>query len=67
MIAIVLFVYNGAIAWYQGIIVMLGTLLGGFVAAHLSRQLPQDYVRVFVILTGFGMSLYFFYQTIISQ
>ncbi|MES9971714.1 MAG: sulfite exporter TauE/SafE family protein [Candidatus Thiodiazotropha sp.] len=66
LIAIVLFVYSGAIAWFQGVIVMLGTLFGGYVAAHLSRQLPQDYVRVFVILTGIGMTLYFFFQTYIS-
>ncbi|WP_316366095.1 sulfite exporter TauE/SafE family protein [Candidatus Thiodiazotropha sp. CDECU1] len=60
LIAIALFIVNGAIAWYAGIVVMFGTLVGGYVAAHLSRQLPQTYVRTFVILAGSGMSLYFF-------
>ncbi len=61
--AIVLFIFSGAIAWYEGIVVMLGTLVGGYVAAHLSRQLPQLIVRYFVILVGSGMSLFFFFQT----
>jgi hypothetical protein len=61
LIAILLFMLEGAIAWRQGIVVMLGTLVGGYLASHLSRQLPQAYVRNFVVLAGSGMSLYFFY------
>ena len=34
-----------AIAWYEGGLVLLGALSGGYVAAHYSRQLPQDWVR----------------------
>lgn len=60
LIAIVLFIYNGAIAWYEGAIVLLGTLAGGYVAAHVSRQLPQQYVRAFVIVASIGITVYFF-------
>ncbi|MEH6649567.1 MAG: sulfite exporter TauE/SafE family protein [Motiliproteus sp.] len=60
LIAIVLFVIDGSIAWYQGSIVMFGTLAGGYVAAHLSRQLPQHYVRGFVIVASSAITLYFF-------
>ncbi|MES9991255.1 MAG: sulfite exporter TauE/SafE family protein [Candidatus Thiodiazotropha sp.] len=63
MIAIALFIFNDVIAWHQAIMVMLGTLIGGYMAAHFSRQLPQTYVRGFVILTGIGMSLYFFFES----
>lgn len=49
LIAIVLFIYDGVIAWYEGIIVLIGTLVGGYLAAHISKQLSQQYVRVFVI------------------
>jgi len=62
LIAIALFVYEGAIAWYEGTIVLLGTLAGGYVAAHLSRQLPQKYVRVFVIVASSGITTYFFFH-----
>lgn len=60
LVAILLFILDGAIAWYQGIVVMLGTLVGGYVAAHLSRQLPQRFVKGFVIIIGLTTSLYFF-------
>ena len=62
LIAIVLFIYDGVIAWYQGSIVLVGTLAGGYVAAHYSRRLPQSYVRQFVIVASIGITLYFFYD-----
>jgi len=63
LIAIVLFIYDGAIAWYEGSLVLLGTLSGGYVAAHYSRQLPQNWVRAFVIFASIGITTYYFYQT----
>lgn len=62
-IAIVLFVFNGLIDWYSGIAVMLGTLTGGYVAARLSRQLPQIVVRRFVTFSSIAITCYFFYDT----
>jgi uncharacterized membrane protein YfcA len=62
LIAILLFVFDGVIAWYQGTLVLLGTLVGGYVAAHASRSLPQRHVRQFVILASVGITLYFFYD-----
>jgi len=62
LIAIMLFVYHGAIAWYEGTFVLLGTLAGGYVAAHLSRRLPQEYVRAFVIAASVGITSWFFYD-----
>lgn len=63
LIAIALFVHGDAITWREGTIVLLGTLAGGYVAAHLSRQLPPDYVRAFVIVAGVGITAYFFIDT----
>jgi uncharacterized membrane protein YfcA len=61
LIAIALFAYDGVIAWHEGGIVLLGTLVGGYAAARLSRRLPQRYVRASVIVAGFAVSGYFFY------
>jgi hypothetical protein len=63
LIAIALFIVEGAIAWREGIIVLLGTVSGGYIAAHLSRQVPQGVVRGFVILAGSFMTLWFFIVT----
>lgn len=62
-IAIVLFIVNGLIDWYSGFAVMLGTLTGGYVAAHLSRKVPQAYVKGFVTLSSVVITGYFFYST----
>lgn len=63
LIAIVLFFYDGVIAWYEGIIVLVGTLVGGYVAAHVSRKLSQVHVKWFVIVVGCGITVYFFIDT----
>ncbi len=60
LIAIALFIYDGAIAWYEGIIVLAGTLVGGYVAARISKRLSQQYVRAFVVLASCGITIYFF-------
>lgn len=66
LIAIVLFIIDDVIAWHEGLIVLLGTLSGGYVAAHISRQLPQHYVRVFVIFASSAITFYFFYDVYAS-
>lgn len=60
--AIALFIYKGEIAWFAGCVVLVGTLLGGYIAARISRRLSQTYVRSFVIFTGVSITLYFFYD-----
>ena len=62
LIAIALFIYNDLIAWYEGTIVLCGTLVGGYAAAHVSRQLPQKYVRLFVIFASIATTVYFFFD-----
>lgn len=62
LIAIVLFIIDGVIDWYSGMIVLVGTLAGGYYAAHYSRQLPQQWVRNFVIIASCGITAYFFYD-----
>jgi len=60
--AIAVFIYKGEIVWFEGSIVLIGTLAGAYIAASVSRRLPQVYVRNFVTLTGAGITLFFFYD-----
>ena len=60
--AIILFAINDVIAWNEGFTVLLGTVTGGYLAARISRFLPQNYVRAFVIAVSCSITLYFFYD-----
>ena len=62
IVAIGLFAFNDAIAWNQGTAVLLGTVTGGYLAARVSRYLPQIYIRNFVILICICVILYLFYD-----
>ena len=66
LIAIALFIVDGVIAWYEGIIVLTGNLSGGYIAAHLSTQIPQHYVRNFVIFASITITSYFFFEVYVS-
>jgi uncharacterized membrane protein YfcA len=65
-VAIVVFLAGDLLAWYEGLIVLLGTLIGGYVSAHASRRLPGHWVRGFVILAGASITVYFFFDTYAS-
>mgnify|MGYP000465844724 CR=1 FL=1 len=61
LMAIVLFINDDVIAWQEGMAVLVGTFTGGYIAAHISRTIPQKYSRTLVILIGSGITLHFFY------
>ena len=54
------FVLAGAIAWREGVMMMVAATLGGFFGARWSRRLPAHWVRFGVIGTGLAMSVLFF-------
>ncbi|WP_117232969.1 sulfite exporter TauE/SafE family protein [Vibrio maerlii] len=62
LVAITIFIINGSIDWFGGVIVMAGTLLGGYGAASVSRLLPGEWVRRFVIVASVLITGYFFYD-----
>ncbi len=61
-IAIVIFTVEGLIDWYGGIAVLTGTLLGGYGAASVSRLLPAEHIRRFVVVSSILITGYFFYD-----
>ncbi|WP_394132257.1 sulfite exporter TauE/SafE family protein [Shewanella maritima] len=63
LVAIVLFVVNDAIAWFEGVVVLLGTLIGGYLSAGVSMRIPQHYMRWFVIMMSCTITVYFFWVT----
>jgi uncharacterized membrane protein YfcA len=62
-LALVMFMVARVIYWPQAIVMVVGSCLGGYFGAHYGKRLPQPAVRIFVILVGTGMTLYFFVKT----
>src|SRR5580658_7408221 len=59
-VAVVAFIVARAVYWKHGIVMIAGGLLGGYLGAHYAQKLPQSWIRVFVVLVGAGMTVYFF-------
>jgi len=59
-LAVIAFIVARAVYWPQAIIMLIGAILGGYVAAHYAQRLPQNLVRGFVISLGIVMTIYFF-------
>lgn len=61
-IAAVIFVVQGKVVWPYALAMMATSIVGGYLAAHYSRQIPGKYVRWFVIVVGFSLAVYFFWK-----
>ena len=53
------FIAHGAVAWPQTLAMMAGCLVGGFCGAHLSRRVPQAFMRWVVIAVGLLLTAVF--------
>jgi uncharacterized membrane protein YfcA len=59
-ISVVVFAWGNLIHWPLALLVAVGALLGGLLAARIGRHLPRPWVRWFVIAVGLGLSAYYF-------
>lgn len=62
-VAVVMFIGFHAVYWKHGLIMILGGIVGGYVGAHYAQKIPQAWIRVFVVLVGTGMTVYFFWKS----
>src|SRR4030081_2067869 len=49
-VATIAFIATGEIAWPQGLVMTVGSILGGSSSAHYAQKLPQAWVKAFIIL-----------------
>ncbi len=52
LVAVVVFVFQGIVAWPPTMVMMAGALVGGFLGGRLARVLPPDLMRGIVITVG---------------
>jgi hypothetical protein len=62
-VAVVTFIIAGAVYWKHGSIMIAGGIAGGYLGAHYAMKLPQAWIRMFVVLVGAGMTIYFFWKS----
>jgi uncharacterized membrane protein YfcA len=65
-IAALVFIGAQNVHWRYALAMMATSLVGGFVAAHYSRQLPAKAIRWFVIGVGFFLATYYFAKTYLN-
>ena len=62
-VAAIVFIASHKVVWQPALMMMLTSLLGGYIAAHYSRQISSRYVRWLVIAIGFGLAAWYFVKT----
>lgn len=61
-IAVITFIFRGAVIWRHCLVAMLMAAAGGFVGAKLARRMNERILRGFVVVLGFAMAAYFFWR-----
>jgi uncharacterized protein len=62
LVAIVVFIAAGAVAWRPGIVMILSGTVGGYVGATVARRVDAARVRSFVLVVAWTMTAYFFWK-----
>ena len=62
VMANVLFVSMGMIAWHETLIMILGTAVGGYMGGKLVKVLPAHLVRLGICWSGVGMTAIYVYR-----
>ena len=65
-IAAVIFILKGAVFWPQALLMAVGAMIGGYGGASLARRIDPRYIRIFVIVIGSALTIYFFISYILN-
>lgn len=60
--AVVTFIVAKQVVWPQGILMVVGAILGGYGGAHYAQKLDPRWTRATVICVGTSMTLYFLWR-----
>lgn len=59
-VAVITFIIAGIVLWPQAILMIIGAIVGGYGGAYFARKIEPRWVRLFVIIVGITMTIYFF-------
>ncbi|HEY6539389.1 MAG TPA: sulfite exporter TauE/SafE family protein [Ktedonobacteraceae bacterium] len=63
-VAVITFILARAVVWLPALVMIAGAIVGGYGGAYFARKLDARVIRVFVILVGTSMTIYFFLRSI---
>lgn len=66
LVAIVVFVSGGVVAWPQALVMIPGVALGGYAGVWTAKRVPQSSVRLVVIAVGLALAVYYFWRNAAS-
>lgn len=60
--AVVCFLVTGSIRWPEVMLVMIGSIVGGYVGAQVGRRIPIKALRAITLVIATGTTITFFYK-----
>ncbi len=66
LVAVITFVVLQAVWWPQALVMMAGSIAGGFGGAAVAQRLDPRVVRAFVIVVGVALTIYFFVAPLLA-
>ena len=63
-VALLLFIVSHAVYWPEAVLMIVGSILGGYFGAHFAQKTKPENVRRIVIAIGFVLAAYFFVKQI---
>jgi len=58
--AAIIFVSTGLVDWWACLPMLVGSILGGWIGAKVSKRLPHEMVRIWTLLVTTGTTIVFF-------
>jgi len=62
VVALALFLVSGEVLWEWAGVLIAGGIVGGYVGTRLAVKVEPEKIRRMVVVIGFGMTAYFFYN-----
>jgi uncharacterized membrane protein YfcA len=59
-VAVVEFIGHGSIVWTHGLVMVAGSVIGGYSAASLARRFDERYVEILITAIAWTLTVYFF-------
>jgi uncharacterized membrane protein YfcA len=60
VVSVAVFVFYDTVVWSPALVMMVGSIAGGYAGASVGQRLPREVVRWIVIILGLGLTVWYF-------